>query len=137
MREKQPDIKKALSLIEAAKDEINFTLTLNLNDKSANTIVRNIYESFRMLGQALLTAKGKEIPDHISHINELIRIKIETLKPLNLLDNYRRLRHNINYYAYKSNIADAKDIINFAKLCFEPLYKEVKRKIESNSYEKL
>ena len=129
MRERKPDVKKALSLIESAKDEINFTLTLKLDKDSANTIVRNIYESFRMLGQALLIAQGKEIPDHIAHIGELIKLKIETKRPLSLLDNFRRLRHNINYYAYKSSVADAQDMINFTKICFEPLFKEVKRKI--------
>lgn len=133
MRQKYPDLKKALSLIEAAKDEVNFTITLRLEEASANTIVRNIYESFRMLGQALLIIRGKEIPDHISHINELIKLRVASPRPLSLLDNFRRLRHNINYYAYKSSIEDAQDILNFSKLCFEPLFKEVKAIIEDSS----
>ena len=90
MRERKPDVKKALSLIESAKDEINFTLTLKLDKDSANTIVRNIYESFRMLGQALLIAKGKEIPDHITHINDDFCINRDVLTALR--NDVRKLR---------------------------------------------
>jgi uncharacterized protein (UPF0332 family) len=127
---KRPDIKRSLSLLESARVDFHFTLSLNLNKKSSNTIVRNIYESFRMLGEALLIAKGLEPKDHIMPINELIKLKINIPRPLNVLDNFRRLRHNINYYGYKTTIEEAQDMIDFAELSFEPLFEEIKKQIE-------
>ena len=57
---KIPDRKRALDLIASAKEELIYTLSLEISEKSANTIVRNIYESFRMLGEALLISDGKK-----------------------------------------------------------------------------
>jgi|SRR3989344_2154638 len=127
IRNKIPDKNRALSLLRSAKSDLAFTLTIKLNDDSANTIARNIYESFRMLGEALLLSKGLQSQDHILPINELIKLKISTPRPMNILDNFRRLRHDINYYGYKATIVDAQDIINFAKSCFNIAYEEVKR----------
>jgi len=129
----QKDIKKALSLIESSKRDIEYTFTLSVSAESANTIIRNVYECFRMLGEALLTAKGIKSEDHILPIGELISLKISTSRPLNLLDNLRRLRRNINYYGYSATAAEAEDILNFAKSCFNQVFKEVKKQIESLS----
>src|SRR3989344_9170203 len=127
IKNKALDKKRALSLLQSAKNDLKFTLTIKLSEESANTIARNTYESFRMLGEALLIFKGIKSEDHITPINELINLKINTPRPLNVLDNFRRLRHNINYYGYKATIVDAQDIINFAKSCFNIAYEEVKR----------
>ena len=131
MRIKKPDIKMALSLLESSKRDFYYTLSLKLSEDSANTIVRNIYESFRMLGEALLLAKGIHPEDHVLPISELIKLKINTSRPLNILDNFRRLRHNINYYGYKATIEEAENIINFSKTSFDLLFKEVKKQIEN------
>ena len=53
-RHKKPDFKNALSIIEASKKQIDFTLSLEVKEEAGPTMVRNIYESFRMLGDALL-----------------------------------------------------------------------------------
>ena len=58
IRYKRPDTKDALSLVQAAKRQMDFTLTIEPSDDSAFTIVRNIYECFRMLGDALLVKKA-------------------------------------------------------------------------------
>src|SRR3989338_2050039 len=80
MRYKRPDKKNALSLLSAAKKDIDFTLTLEVSERSGATIVRNIYESFRMLGESLLAAKGIESKDHIMPIKEL-QEKIKQMSP--------------------------------------------------------
>lgn len=126
IRDKFPDFKKADSLVESASRDMKFTLTLQLNQNSSNTIIRNIYESFRMLGEALLTAKGIESKDHVMPINELINLNLKTQRPLQLLDSLRRLRRNINYYGYMAKIEEAEDIINLAKCCFQQVSDEVK-----------
>lgn len=129
MRYKRPDKKNALSLIEAAKKEIKFTLKLEIIEESGPTIVRNIYESFRMLGDALLISKGLESEDHLMPIKELLKLKVETKRPIHLIDNLRRFRHNINYYGYQPSLLEVKDAVSIANSIFRPLYDEIKKKI--------
>ena len=131
IRYKRPDKKNALSIIEAAKRDIKFTLSLKPTEDSGSTIVRNIYECFRMLGDALLVAKGVESKDHLEPINELLKVKVITRRPVNIVENLRRLRHNINYYGYKPNLTEVEDVISVAEAIFEPLYRAVKEKINS------
>ncbi|HLD78989.1 MAG TPA: hypothetical protein VJA18_00340, partial [Candidatus Nanoarchaeia archaeon] len=125
IRQKRPDKKNALSIVEAAKNDMEFTLSLKVTEASGSTIVRNIYECFRMLGDALLVAKGIESIDHVTQIKEVMDLKVLTLRPLGVLDNLRRLRHNINYNGYKPTIHEVKDAVEIANGCFEPILKEV------------
>lgn len=131
IRYKRPDKKNALSIIEAAKRDMKFTLSIKPTEEAGSTIVRNIYECFRMLGDALLVARGVESKDHIEPINELLTIKVVTKRPINVIENLRRLRHNINYYGYKPTLTEVKDVISIAETIFEPLFKAVKEKINS------
>ena|SRR3989344_9405031 len=124
-RQKRPDKKNAQSIVQAAKNDMEFTLSLKVTEASGSTIVRNIYECFRMLGDALLVAKGVESIDHVMQIKELTELKISTLRPLGVLDNLRRLRHNINYNGYKPTIPEVKDAIEIAEYLFESILKEV------------
>jgi hypothetical protein len=130
MRYKRPDHKNASSIVEAAKRDMAYTLTIKPAEESAPTIVRNIYECFRMLGDALLITKGIESEDHLAPINELLKLKVITTRPINLIDNLRRLRHNINYYGYKPSLLEAEDTISIAKSCFKPLLDEVIKNIK-------
>lgn len=133
MREKVEDKQKALSIIESAKKDLEYTFTLKISDDSSNTIIRNVYESFRMLGEALLINKGISTSDHVMMINEILNLDIETSRPLNLLDNLRRLRHSINYYAYRANKEEAENIINLAKSNFNLVFYKIKKIIESKN----
>jgi len=130
MRYKMPDKKNALSLMDAAKKEMAFTLKLQVNEEAGPTIVRNIYESFRMLGDALLISEGMESEDHVMPIKELLKLRVETDRPINLIDNLRRFRHNINYYGYQPKLSEIKDTISIARSCFDQLYLEVLKKIK-------
>lgn len=128
-RIKRPDSKNALSIIESAKEDITCILKLKVNEESSAVIVRTIYESFRMLGDALLVAKGIESEDHVEPIQELMSLDIELDRPLNILDNLRRLRHNINYYGYRPSLIEAEEVYLIGKNYFEKLYNEVKKRI--------
>ncbi|MEK6864214.1 MAG: hypothetical protein AABX27_02905 [Nanoarchaeota archaeon] len=130
IRYKRPDTKDALSLVQAAKRQMDFTLTIEPSDDSAFTIVRNIYECFRMLGDALLVKKGIESDDHLAPINELLKLKVNTLRPILLIDNLRRLRHNVNYYGYSPKKAEADDALSLAKSCFKQLYEAALKEVE-------
>ena len=130
IRYKVHDKKNALSIIEASKKDMNFTLTLKPTDEAGATIVRNIYECFRMLGDALLVAKGIKSQDHIEPIKELLKLKVNTSRPIYLIDNLRKLRHNINYYGYSPKLVEVEDVISLAKSCFDPLMDAVKKEVE-------
>lgn len=125
IRIKRPDSKNALSLINASKKEMETTLSFEVSEKMGSTIIRNIYECFRMLGDALLVKQGIESQDHLAPIKELAKINVKTSRPVNLVDNLRILRHNINYYGYQPKIEEIKDAINFAKSCFNSLFNEI------------
>ena len=127
IRYKRPDSKNAFSILNAAKKDMKFTLTIYVNENSSATIVRNIYECFRMLGDAILISKGIESTDHIMPINELTKMQIHTSRPVNLINNLRVLRHNVNYYGYTPTIIETQDTISIAKSCFKPLLKEINR----------
>ena len=129
IRYKRPDKKNALSLIEAAKRDMDFTLSVEPTEESGPTIVRNIYECFRKLGDALLIAEGIESEDHVAPIKELMKVKADTSRPISLVDNLRRMRININYYGYKPNLDEVKEAISIAQSIFKPLLKSVKEKV--------
>ena len=130
MKQKRPDKKNAASIVEASERDMDFTLTLEQKDESSATIIRNIYECFRMLGEALLVSRGIESTDHIQPIKELLNLKVKTSRPINLIENLRKLRHNINYKGYKPTLDEVKDIISIAESCFKPLLQEVRKKLE-------
>ena len=130
IRYKRPDKKNALSIVNAAKKDMKFTLTLELTEESGATIVRNIYEYFRMLGDALLVAKGIESEDHITPIKELLKLQVSTTRPISLIENLRKLRHNINYYGYSPKLIEVEDVVSLAKSCFNPLLEAVLSQIK-------
>jgi uncharacterized protein (UPF0332 family) len=131
-RQKHPDKKNASSILDASSKQMDYTLTLESNNDSAFNIIRNIYECFRMLGDALLVTQGIESEDHLAPIHELMKIKVETPRSIKLVDHLRRMRHNINYYGYTPKKEEADDAVSLAKSCFKPLLEAVKKEIEKN-----
>lgn len=136
IRYKRPDNKNALSIVNAAKRDMKFTLSMDINEESGTTIVRNIYECFRMLGDALLVSKGIESKDHIMPINEILKLKVSTSRPINLIDNLRRLRHNVNYYGYSPKLIEVEDAVSISKSCFKPLLNSVLDQLNSKNTKK-
>lgn len=132
LRYKRPDTKNAQSMIESAKRDMKFTLSLTLNDDSAGTIIRGIYECFRMLGDALLVAQGRISKEHTEQLKALLSLNPASPRSLQLLDNFRMLRHNINYYGYSPTNEEAEDILNFARQCFEPVCQAVENRVSQS-----
>ena len=128
-RIKHPDKKNALSIIIAAEREMQFSLKLPVTEESAFNIIRNIYECFRMLGDACLVSKGIHSRDHVEQIRELEEIQVKTERPIKIIDVLRRLCHNINYYGYIPAKAEAEDAVSIAKACFYPLLTEIKKNL--------
>ena len=109
---------------------MNFTLSIAPSEQSGPTIIRNVYECFRMIGDAILVSEGMESDDHAAPIKELMKVKVVTSRPINLVDNLRRLRHNINYYGYKPRLPEVEDTISIAKSIFQPLLKAVRGRLK-------
>jgi len=133
MRHKQPDKKNAQSMIASAKKTMDYTLTLSINEQSAVTITRNIYECFRMLGDAILAGKGIPSQDHILPIKEISQLAIDAKRPIALVDNLRLLRHNINYNGYNPTLAEVNDAISLAKACFYKAYESIQRQLTEHA----
>ena len=111
-RFKRPDRKNAISIISSAEKEMRFTLSLPLKEEAGSTIIRNIYECFRKLGDALLIAEGIESRDHLEPIKALLKMQIKSDRPIGIIENLRQLRHNINYYGYVPKLDEVKDVID-------------------------
>ncbi len=126
-RIKHPDRKNALSILQAAEREMQYTLGLQITDESAFNIIRNVYECFRMLGDARLVSKGFSSQDHIEQVKELESIPVQTERPIMIIDTLRKLRHNINYYGYIPSQVEAEDALSIAKACFNPLLEFIKK----------
>ena len=131
-RFKHSDKKSAESIILASIRQMDYTLKLEPNDESAFNIIRNIYECFRMLGDALLVSKGLTSEDHIEQIIAIENLNLQTARPIKLIDHLRRMRHNINYYGFFPKKNDADDAISFARSCFNQIANAVKEEIEKN-----
>lgn len=132
-RQKHPDRKNSLSILEASARQMRYTLTLESSDDSAFNIIRNIYECFRMLGDALLVSQGRLSEDHVEQIRAIESLNIHTERPVRLVDNLRRMRHNINYYGYSPKKIESDDAVSLAKACYTPLFEAAKREIEKSS----
>ncbi len=133
IRKRVPDKFKAQSMIVAAEMEIKFTRTINPAQESASTIVRNIYEAFRMLGDALLLIHGKEasgLNHHEEMINELFTLKVDTKRPMQILLNLKNLRNRVNYQGYIPTLEEVKDARSIVESCFDPIIKKIKEEVK-------
>lgn len=132
MRTRTPDAPKARSLVRSAELEMEFLDTLELSSKSASTIIKGIHENFRKLGEAVLISKGQEPEEHNNHqmcLQALMNLKVKTTRPLQVLDNLRKIRNDINYNGYIPSMADLDDVISIKKACWKPILEEVKKNI--------
>jgi len=130
-RARQPDIAKAMSMAEAAAKDMAFVLSLPVTEAAGPTIVRGVYENFRLLGDALLVAKGIQTVEHTEMIGALMQLRVKTSRPLRVLDNLRKLRHDVNYRGYRPTLDEIEDAIAIAKSLFEPLKRVVLVQIKS------
>ena len=127
MRVRKPDRKNAQSLIAASERRMRYTRSLALDEASAATIAGNVYECFRMLGDALLISRGTEHTDHGSSIDALIHLNIRTVRSPRVLVDLKTLRHAINYYGYEPSIEQVEDVLSIADSFFEPIAERVER----------
>ena len=130
-RQKKPDPYEAKSMLSAAKQDMAYVLSLPVTAQGSQTILRSLYEDFRSVGNALLIAEGIEESDHVPMIKRVIALQVTTPRPIGVLENFRRLRHDVNYRGYVPTLADVQDFADFAKSCWKPVLEEAERIINS------
>lgn len=133
IRRKTPDKAKARSMLAAAVLDMEFIASLQITTKATQSIARGIYENFRILGDALLTAKGFETAGtdhHTQMIEALVKLNIKTPRPLLLLNELKRIRHKINYQGYIPTENDVKYVIDIKEALWNLVLDEVRKQIE-------
>lgn len=73
VKKKTPDSEEAKSLLEKAKNRLEYTKSREINDKSSQFVLEDAYQSIRESAQALMSVKGFKPYSHeatISFIKE-------------------------------------------------------------------
>ena len=101
---------RAKNLIKSAEQAIETAKSIFLNENSAKTILRELYEGFREYCEALGYAKGYKFLSH-----EIITYFIEDILKDNIIsgkfDRYRKIRNGINYYGKNVDIETVKEAL--------------------------
>lgn len=130
-RIKTPDLTKAMSMTVAADADMRYILSLPPKEEGGATIIRGIYENFRLLGDALLVGEGIETDEYTLMIQRLLELSVSTTRPLGILDNLRKLRHDINYRGYRPAIEEIEDARDIANKLFGALKNEVLKRLKA------
>ena len=120
-------------MVNAAKVDMKFIGSMPPKEEAAQSIIRGIYENFRLLGGSLLTARGRQTMDHCHHtqmIDALNELNIPTSRPIHLLKELKKLRNSINYDGYLPTQQEVEFVISIKKALWEPVLTEVKKQIE-------
>jgi len=133
MIEVPPNPAKAKSMLEAAERRLQFIKKVPVTEESADIVSEKCYDSFRMLGDALLIARGKKSArqgHHRTALNELLTLHARTELPLTTLLNLQELRRKIEYDGYQATISEAENAITVTNTCFQPLLEAVRKEIK-------
>src|SRR3989344_2269775 len=114
-RKVSPDIKRAESLVETAKERIG--LIREINRENCNFVFEDYYTSLIELLQALAFKKGFNISNHIC-LGYYLRDVLEREDLFRVFDNLRYKRNSLTYYGSRMDFETAKDAVEKCKkLC--------------------
>lgn len=133
IRKKLPDKAKAQSIVAAAERNMLAVERLAIDAVTGPLIATTIYESFRMLGDALLTAEGFEVEGsdhHAEMIGRLTKLNVAASRSVLVLDELRKKRNKINYDGYLLSLEEVMDILAIKAALWEPLLAEVSARIK-------
>ena len=129
IRNRQRDIEKIISMINSAEINARVTKAIKLNNDTATLIFREIYESIRQLGDAKLGLLGFEPGNHEVSMEVLKEFDIKDKVKLNLLDRFKKTRHDINYRGFRTSISQTEEILDFWNKCGEKILKVLRREV--------
>jgi len=92
---------------------------------------REIYESIRQLGDAKWGILGFEPGNHEVSLEILKEFDIKDKVKLNSLDRFKKIRHDINYRAFRTSINQAEEILDFWNKCEEEIIKILRKELGS------
>lgn len=101
---------RAKSLVKSAKLILTRLKKIPLDETTANTILRELYEALRQYCEAIGYLNGYKFLSHeaITHfISDVLKESAVALK----FDRYRKLRNSINYYGQFVKIATVKNAL--------------------------
>ena len=107
-RKISPDIKRANSLIETAKERIS--LTKEINEKNCNFVFEDYYTSLLELLQAITFKKGFNILNHIC-LGYYLRDILKRDDLYMIFDDLRYKRNSLTYYGIRMEFETAKQAI--------------------------
>lgn len=116
-----PDMEKAKSLIETAKERIEYS-NKSINEKTANYIFEDYYSSILELLHALVLLEGYNVSNHLC-LGYYLRDVLKKGDLFNLFDDCRFKRNSLVYYGKRMDIDIAKESIEKAKRLFLELNK--------------
>ena len=107
-----PDVKRADSLIETAKERIS--LIKEINKKNCNFVFEEYYTSLLELLQAIAFEKGFNIMNHIC-LGYYLRDALKKEDLYMLFDDLRYKRNSLTYYGSRMEYETAKQAIEKCK----------------------
>ncbi len=131
IRKINPDPIMARSLLDEAEREMRTVLMFPADDRHAGIIIKTIYDCFQQAGDALLRARGLEPRDHHVSMDELEHMTVKTPRPLQTIQNIRKLRNSIKYAGFKPSVEDTQDAIDYAKACWPAVLAEARKIIKA------
>jgi len=130
IRNRQKDTEKVKSMVDSSEINAEITRTINLNENTATLIFREIYESIRQLGDAKWWTLGFEPSNHEISMEALKDFDIKNKVKLNLLDRFKKIRHDINYRGFRATISQAQEIFDFWNKCGKEIINILRKEIK-------
>lgn len=116
-----PDKEKAESLIETAKERIEYS-NKDIKEKNANYIFEDYYSSILEILHAIILSNGYKVNNHIC-LGYYIKDVMKRDDLFRIFDDCRFKRNSLVYYGKRMDFDTAKDVIEKAKRLFKELNK--------------
>lgn len=101
---------RARNLFRTAQDSFDTISQLSVNEKSAKTIIRDLYECLRQFAQAKGYEKGYSFQNHAA-IQHFLDEVLGLARAARQFDRFRKLRNGINYYGDSVSVETANDAL--------------------------
>ncbi|MBI2558891.1 hypothetical protein HYW20_06215 [Candidatus Woesearchaeota archaeon] len=105
VRKATSDTELAKSLITESYKILKVIKELNPSDANATLLMRECYESFRQICEAIAVYKGYKIYSHEA-ITAFIAEILNEKEIAESFDRYRKIRNSINYYGTPISLAE-------------------------------
>lgn len=112
VRKVSPDIERAKSLIETAKERIE--IIKEINEKNCNFVFEDYYTSLLELLQAKVIKQGYKILNHLC-LGYYLRDILKREDLYLIFDDLRYKRNSLTYYGDRMDFETAKEAIEKAK----------------------